>query len=111
MEEIVGEIWDEEDVVEETIVRLDGNRFSVDAEEHVSDVFEEIGFEDPEDDEELVNKVMGAWAYENFHAIPAEGDAFDYHGLRVSAEKMEHNRIVRVLLEILSEQTEGGGEQ
>ena len=107
IEEIVGEIWDEEDTVEEHIVALGDNRYSVDAGEHVSDVFEEIGFEDPEDDEDLVNKVMGAWAFENFQAIPRSGDSFEYHNLRVTAEEMDHNRIKRIKLEILPENREG----
>ena len=111
IEEIVGEIWDEEDVVEEHIVRLKENAYSVDADEKVNDVFEEIGFEDPEDDEELINKVMGAWAFENFGRIPAARDSFRYHALQVSVEKMEHNRIRRLLLEILPAEEEGTEEK
>ena len=111
IEEIVGDIWDEDDVVEEGITELNDSEFSVDADEHVSAVFEEIGFKDPEDDEELINKVMGAWAFENFHAIPAEGESFEYHHLHVTVERMRHNRIIRLKLSILPEETEGAGEQ
>ena len=98
-------------VVEEGITELNDSEFSVDADEHVSAVFEEIGFKDPEDDEELINKVMGAWAFENFHAIPAEGESFEYHHLHVTVERMRHNRIIRLKLSILPEETEGAGEQ
>ena len=111
LEELVGDIWDEEDVVEERIVSLGDNRYSVDADEKVSDVFEEIEYEDPEDDEELVNTVMGAWAYENFNAIPNTGDSFDYHNLHVAVSEMSHNRIVRLILEILPTENEGGEER
>ncbi len=111
LEEIVGEIWDEDDVVEESIIPLGDNEFSVDADEHVSDIFEEIGFEDPEDDEELVDTVLGAWAYEQFGAIPSQGDSFRYHNLKVAVEEMDHNRIVRLRLSVLPEETEGGEEK
>lgn len=110
VEEIVGEIWDEDDIVKEHIVRIGENSFSVDADEQVSDVFEEIGFEDPKDDEELVNKTLGAWAFENFGAIPSEGDSFRYCSLEVSVLEMDHNRIKRLGLEILPEEQEGEAE-
>lgn len=107
VEELVGEIWDEEDVVEEGIVKISENELSVDADEHVSDVFEEIGFEDPENSDMLVDTVMGAWAFENFSSIPSEGDSFDYHDLHIEIEKMNHNRIVRLKVSCSPGQEEG----
>ena len=109
LEELVGEIWDEDDVVEESVVSLGNNEFTVDADEHVSDIFEEIGFEDPEDNEELVDTVLGAWAYEQFGNIPHQGDSFLYHNLKVTAEEMDHNRIVRLKLSIQPDETDSEG--
>ena len=108
LEELVGEIWDEDDVVEETVVELSEGVYLVDAEESVSDVFEQTDFTDPEEDEELVNTLMGEWAYEQFTAIPQPGDSFEYHGLRVTVAEMEHNRILKLRVEKLPEETEGG---
>ena len=108
LEELVGEIWDEDDVVEETVVDLGGGHYLVDAEESVSDVFETLDFEDPEQDEALVNTLMGEWAYEQFAAIPKVGDSFDYHTLRVSVSEMEHNRILKLKVALLPAQEEGG---
>ena len=111
LEELVGEIWDEDDVVEETVVQLENGVYRVDAEESVSDVFEQVGFEDPEEDEELVNTLMGEWAYEQFTAIPRVGDSFVYHGLSVTVSAMEHNRILKLDVVLLPETEEGGDEQ
>ena len=111
LEELVGEIWDEDDVVEETVVQLENGVYRVDAEESVSDVFEQLGFEDPEEDEELVNTLMGEWAYEQFTAIPKVGDSFVYHGLSVTVSAMEHNRILKLDVVLLPETEEGGDEQ
>ena len=109
LEELVGEIWDEDDVVEEPVVELGEGLYEVDAEESVSDVFEELGFEDPEENEELVNTRMGEWAYEQFTAIPRVGERFVYHGLSVTVSAMEHNRIRKLRVERTDEE-EGGGE-
>ena len=108
LEELVGEIWDEDDVVEEPIADLGDGAFRVDAEETVSDVFEHLGFEDPEEDEELVNTQMGEWAYEQFTAIPRVGESFSYHGLSVTVDEMEHNRILKLKVTLSGKEKEGG---
>ena len=108
LEELVGEIWDEDDVVEEPVVELAEGVFQADAEESVTDVFEQVGFEDPEENEELVNTRMGEWAYEQFTAIPRPGDRFRYHSLEVTVSAMEHNRIRKLTVTLLPEDEEGG---
>lgn len=108
LEELVGEIWDEDDVVEESFVALGDGVYMVDADESVSDVFEQLGFEDPEVDEELVNTLMGEWAYEQFSAIPKVGDSFQYHRVQVTVESMTHNRILKLKVALLPETAEGG---
>ena len=107
VEELVGEIWDEEDVVEEPIIEIAEGVFEVDADESVSDVFERLGYEDPEEDEELINTLMGEWAYEQFTAIPQPGDSFTYHHVSVTVIGMEHNRILKLRVTLLPED-EGG---
>ena len=96
VEEIVGEIWDEDDVVEEPMTDLSENACIVDADEHVSDLFEHLDYEDPEDNDELVDTRMGEWAYTMFDEIPDVGDSFQYHDLTVSVAEMEHNRILKL---------------
>ena len=108
LEELVGEIWDEDDVVEESFVELGDGIYMVDADESVTDVFEQLGFEDPEEDEELVNTLMGEWAYEQFSAIPKVGDSFQYHQVQVTVAAMPHNRILKLKVALLPETEEGG---
>ena len=111
LEELVGEIWDEDDVIEEPIDDLEDGTVRVDAEETVSDVFEHLLFEDPEENEELVNTQMGEWAYEQFTAIPEVGESFTYHGLEITVDEMEHNRILKLKVRRLPEEAEGGDAQ
>ena len=110
LEELVGEIWDEDDVVEEAVVELGEGEYEVDAEESVTDVFETVGFEDPEQNEELVNTRMGEWAYEQFTAIPKAGEGFAYHNLSVTVSAMEHIRIRKLHVTLLKDAAEGGAE-
>ena len=70
----------------------------------VSDVFELLEFDDPEEDEAFCNKLMGEWAYEQFASIPKVGACFVYHSVTVTVAEMEHNRIMRLTAGL----TEGG---
>ena len=108
LEELVGEIWDEDDIVEEPFVQLSENEYRVDADESVSNVFEQIDYEDPEENEELVNTLMSEWAYRQFPTIPQVGDSFRYHQLEVSVLTMEHNRIMDMKITVHPHELEGG---
>ena len=111
LEELVGEIWDEDDVVEEPMVEIGDGVYEVGADETVSDVFDQLGYEDPENNEELVNTLMGEWAYEKFDTIPKAGDSFRYHQVLVTVKDMNHNRIMKLTVAILPETEEGGDAQ
>ena len=98
VESLVGEIWDEEDEVEDPFVFLKNGSYLVDAEETVEDTFDYIGFKDPENDESLTNKRIGEWVYEHFSMIPKARESFEYHGLRIYVARMDHNRIRKVMI-------------
>lgn len=110
LEELVGEIWDEDDLVEESFVPLGGGRFEADAELTVGELFDRLDFEDPEDDEELRFKLLGEWTYEQFADIPKERDTFQYHNLEVRISRMKQKRVMKLVVRILPETAEGGAE-
>ena len=108
LEELVGEIWDEEDIVEESFVPLGGNRYQVDAEMTVGELFDRLDYEDPEDDEDLQYKILSEWTYEQFSDIPRERDSFTYHDLTVRIRNMRQQRIVTLVVQLRL--PEGGDE-
>ena len=102
LEELVGEIWDETDIVQEPIVKLSDDTFLADASQTLSAVFDFIDFDDPDDDEkDSANLQLGEWVYEQFSMIPKNGDSFDYYNLHVSVEDIQHNRILKVKIQVL----------
>ena len=102
LESLVGEIWDETDVVQEPIVRIDEDTYLCEATQTLNAVFDFIDFDDPEDDEkDGANLQIGEWVYEQFTSIPKMGDSFEYHNLRVSVENIQHNRILQVRIQVL----------
>ena len=106
LEELVGEIWDEDDEVVEPCVDHGDGSYSFDAGVDIEDAFEFMEYEDP-DETDFDHKLLGEWAYEQFDAIPKEGDSFTYNGLRVTVEKVQQRRIMKLHIQRLPE----GGEK
>lgn len=101
LEELVGEIWDEDDVVEESFVPLGGGRVEVSADLTVGDVLDRLDYEPEDVDEELEYKLMGEWAYEQFDRIPDVRDSFVWERLEVTVSEMRENRIVKLVCRLL----------
>ena len=107
LEELVGEIWDEDDVVDETFLKLGGNRFSVDPQKPVDEVLRQIGLDNvPED-----TRTAGAWALERFGHLPEEEESFSLPFsdcmLTVTAEEVSETHITRLIFK-LDEEAAGG---
>jgi CBS domain containing-hemolysin-like protein len=106
LEELVGEIWDEEDEVEVYFKDLGGGVCELDAELEVEVAFSLLHFEDP-DDLDFEHKLLGEWAYEQLDHFPNEGDTFRYNGLELTVSLMRQRRIVKLTARLLPE-AEGG---
>ena len=112
LEELVGEIWDEDDVIEEPIVKNADGSFTIESEVSLADVFDALDFQDPdEDDKDAANLLLGEWMYEQFASIPKEGDSFDYHNLKITVQQMEHNRILKAKVEKFAPAVEDNKEE
>ena len=105
LEELVGEIWDESDIVKEPIVKVGDSEYVAEANQTLSAVFDFMDFDDPEpDDKDPANLQIGEWVYEHFSSIPQKDDSFIYHNLKVSVDQIEHNRILKVRIIVTQEQ-------
>jgi len=103
IEEIVGEIWDEDDVIAEPIVELSDRVYLVNGDETVNDTFDFMEWEDPEaaeNEERFTNLLMADWVYEQFPLIPKKGESFRYHDLTVRVEEIDRNRILKIRVEL-----------
>jgi CBS domain containing-hemolysin-like protein len=95
LEELVGEIWDEDDDIVENFIDLGSGRYEIDATFPVEDAFELMDFEDPEH-QDFGRKLMSEWVYEQFDSLPIQGDIFTYNGLEVTVSVMKQHRIVKL---------------
>ncbi len=111
LEELVGEIWDEDDKAVKNIVPLSGGAYSVNAAEHVLDIFDEIGIRYTDEmADELKNKLMSELVFEQCPDMPKEGDTFRYGNLEITVLSMKRSRIYRLKVRPLEEPEKEGGE-
>lgn len=98
LEQIVGEIWDETDVVEEEVIQRSEKEFEVDGDMMVSDFLELAELD--EDDFECESETIGGWTVERFGEFPKVGDSFEYENLKVTVLAMDGRRVEKVLVNL-----------
>ena len=101
LEELVGEIFDESDVEEDTeleLEKIDPYTFRLAGECDIRDAFEIMDL----DEEELPEDCFTAagWALEALGHIPAVGEVFHTNGAVVTVEEMDDKRILTLLVHI-----------
>jgi len=101
LEELVGEIWDEDDVVDHNFTKLGGNKFRVNTKMIVSDAFARMHCDEPEN--HIAVRPILSWIIETFGKIPDEGDSFTYRNLEITVDTVENGRVSHVEIRIMSD--------
>lgn len=106
LEELVGEIWDEDDEVEDPFKYLGDGVYESSGEMQVKDVLDAVGYEDYDRDE-FGHKTMNAWALENFDYVPAKDSQFTYADMTVTVADIENMRINKLIIKRELTETDG----
>ena len=96
LEQLVGEIWDDTDVIEEEIVERPDGQFELDGDMVISDFLELVGLN--EEEFEADSETVGGWSIEMYGSFPEEGASFEYEGLSVTVLKKDGLRVEKVLV-------------
>ncbi len=97
LEELVGEIWDENDDIVNDWQEITENRFECSGDMNLTELFDNLDL----DDEELESaySTAGGWATEIIGAMPVVFDAFDYEHYTILVKEVDENhRISRLLI-------------
>ena len=104
LEELVGDIWDDTDVIVTECISTGENTYEVACDMNIDDFFEEIDFVKPEDFS-CEYSTMGGWAIEMLDSDPHVGDSFRYENLFVIVAQM-HNECVSKLTVLVEPKAE-----
>ena len=97
LEQLVGEIWDENDDIVNGWQQLSPHRWECSGDMNLTEFFDNLDL----DDENLESDctTVGGWATENIGAMPVAFDSFDYERFTILVKHVDENhRIARLLI-------------
>lgn len=104
LEELVGEIWDEQDEKITSMKQISDTVFKFNAQFPLDDFSYVLNIPRPES----AYHTIGGWVIENFGIIPSQNDFFKYQDLKVSVEEVLNRRVTKVKVERIEEDNMNG---
>lgn len=101
LEELVGEIWDESDVVRTEIVELDSNKFLLQGTYSLEKFIDLFNLD--EDESEWHSSTVSGFITEQFERIPTNNEVLQYKNLKMTVVNAQKQRVNEVVIERLSE--------
>lgn len=102
LEELVGEIYDEEDIVDKNFCALGGNKYVVNTRMLIADVYERAGLGIAP--KQIAHKPLLSVMLEKLGRLPNEGEIFFYEGMEITPKTVANGRTTEVILHILDEE-------
>ena len=99
LEEIVGDIWDEDEDVEHTCTRLSDGRYLVSGDMELDELFELF---DVPADEDIESVTVGGFIIEQLGDIPVRGRKVRYGNLKLTVKRVRNRRVISAVVEKVS---------
>ena len=99
LEELVGEIWDENDKIEDKFRQIDENTFIISADLSVVSAFEMMDYDDFDRDE-CGHYTLRKWMGRLLGRVATVGATAEYRQLEITAEKVFRGRLVSLKFKI-----------
>ena len=97
LEQLVGEIWDENDDIVNDWQQLDKHRWECSGDMNLTEFFDNLDLDDDKLESDCAT--VGGWATENIGAMPVAFDSFDYLQFTILVKHVDENhRISRLLI-------------
>lgn len=100
IEELVGEIYDEDDEIINDIIMVGPDKYETAGDTSISDLFERLGLDENMIETECTS--VGGWATDVMEHIPEAGETAEYGIFRLTATEVNEQNVEKVLIEILS---------
>ncbi len=94
LEELVGEIWDEDEIIETDIEEVSEDLYTVEGDMNVFDFFDAIDFDAGDFESEYTT--VGGWAIEMLEGFPEEDASFEFKNLVVTIKSIEDHRVTKL---------------
>ena len=102
LEELVGEIWDEEDVVDINFQPLGGNKYLVNTRMLMGTIFERMGIGSAPKNN--ASKPLISFILETLGHLPQEDETFIFGDIEITAKTVEDGSVSQVIMHLLDEE-------
>ena len=99
IEELVGEIYDEDDEIITNIIKLGDNKYEAAGDMNISELLETLGLD--EDMVESDYSTVGGWVTELLEHIPEAGETAESGVFRLTAVEVNEQNVEKVVIELL----------
>ena len=96
LEELVGEIWDEDEEIELQCRKLSDNCYEVSVDMQLDDLLELFGI--PEKNVDTESHSVGGWVFEQLGLIPEKGQSLELNGLSIKVAEVRDKRINKLII-------------
>ena len=96
LEEIVGDIWDEDEDIEHTCTKMDDDRYLVSGDMDLEELFELF---DIRPDDDIESNSVGGFIVEQLGDIPIRGQKVVYEGVTFTVKRVRNRMIISALAE------------
>lgn len=97
LEELVGDIWDETDVIEEDVTQKETGAYELDGDMPISDFLDLMKW--PEEKFDFESHTVGGWCIEKLGVFPEEGRTFSFEDAQITVLDVDERRVTRILAE------------
>ena len=104
IEELVGEIWDEQDEATESIMEIGEDTYRVLSGVSIDDFFE---YFELEKNDEIESTTVNGWLTEHFGSIPEVDNEFEYENLVIRVTEADEQKTNEVLVTVVPVAEEG----
>ncbi len=104
LEQLVGDIWDENDEIEPEVIELSDGKLEIDGDMRIEDFFDEVEFDDRDFDDD--NSTVGGFVVEQLGRFAEPGDNVEYENLSFTVLETDNRRIERLQVEVLPKKEE-----
>ena len=101
LEELVGEIYDEEDIIDKNFCALGGNKYVINTRMLVKEVYDRMGIGDAP--KAIAGKPLLSVMLEKLGRLPVEDEAFFYEGMKITPKSFDGGKPTEVIVRLVDE--------
>ncbi len=109
LEELVGDMWDEDEEAEHEILEIAEDLYKVEGDMNVFDFFDALDIDTTDFESEYTT--VGGWAIEMLDGFPEEKASFDYKNITVTIESIEDHRITKLSAAVRENEDQDEGDK